>query len=277
MFIAITSPKKGLGQTVTSINLAAMISEIAQKKCLLIDFNQNFRDVARYLSASIANKGIDDFINLQAIELKDEGDLLKKCTKQVHNKIDIMTANICLKIDRSDIESLTEFSKREYSFVIADTIAGNSEITKAILEKADLAVTILSQDTNVVELAIAKSKAYELPQKNIYVVNKYIKEINNQKVGMCYKKIKKTLEQKGIENKNVFKLDFDVRLLNECNDSTLLNYAFCRNREATVNGLQYRKIAEHILCQHVNYSLVKESKRQYNANWNIMKLFAKRG
>ncbi|MCD5410712.1 MAG: hypothetical protein LRZ93_03535 [Clostridiales bacterium] len=276
MFIAVTSPKKGLGQTVSSINLAANITGITQKNCLLVDFNHKYRDVARYLSASPVNKGIDDFKNLYNLGLKNESNLFKKCTKRVHEKIDIMTANICLQIDRNDIERLVDISKREYSFIIADTTAGEGEMTKEVLERADVIVTILSQDINVVNLSTPDNRPSELFRKNIYIVNKYIKEINRQKVGICFEKIQRLLKEKGVKSENIFKLDFDVSLLNECNNSTLLNYAFCSSEE-TVNGLQNRKIAEHILSSYANYFFDKEKRKCHNTKWDMRKFFAKRG
>ncbi|MBN4050997.1 MAG: hypothetical protein COA82_04570 [Alkaliphilus sp.] len=275
MFIAVTSPKKGLGQTVSSINLAANITAITQEKCLLIDFNHKYRDVARYLSASAVNKGIDDFKNLYDIGLNNESDLFKKCTKRVHEKIDIMTANICSQIDRDDIERLVDLSKREYSFIIADTTAGEGEMTKIILERADVIVVILSQDINIVKLSTANSKHSEQIRKNIYIVNKYIKEINRQKVGMCFDKVQRLLKQKGVKRENVFKLDFDASLLNECNESALLNYTFCSSEE-TVNSLQNREIVEHILSSYANYSFDKENNKRRNTKWDIRKFFAKR-
>lgn len=270
--MAVTSPKKGLGQTVMAINLAMMFAKLTGKKCLLIDFNQKFRDVAKYLSESKVNKGIDDFKNMYSIGVENESDIFKKCTKQVSEKIDIMTSNICMQIDERDVKNIVEHSSKEYSFVIADTIASDGEITKNILAKAEVVITVLSQDTNVLELATNGNEMCRYNSKNIFIVNKYVEEINGSKISLDFKKIKMLLQQKGIMNESVFKLDFDGDLINECNNKTLLNYIFNSCEDTTINCGENGKIVEHILGKYANHSFVNESKQKYKAKWDIKKI-----
>ena len=69
MIITVTAPKKGLGQTTTTINLAAtilkMTSEIKiDSKILIIDINKYCRDIEYYLSNTVVTRGLDDFFSL---------------------------------------------------------------------------------------------------------------------------------------------------------------------------------------------------------------------
>lgn len=58
MIIAVIAPRHGLGQTVTAINLSAMLSEQMQEKVLIVDTNRYCRDMDYYLSRTNITKRI---------------------------------------------------------------------------------------------------------------------------------------------------------------------------------------------------------------------------
>ena len=64
MLISVTAPRKGMGQTLTSINIAAALTQILKEKVLLIDINKYCSDVENYLSNKVITKSLDDFICL---------------------------------------------------------------------------------------------------------------------------------------------------------------------------------------------------------------------
>jgi cellulose biosynthesis protein BcsQ len=69
MLITVTAPKKGLGQTTTAINIAAMIAKYfkidnKEEKVILLDINKYCKDIEYYLSDTSATRGLDDFYSL---------------------------------------------------------------------------------------------------------------------------------------------------------------------------------------------------------------------
>lgn len=259
MIIGVTAPKKGLGQTVTTVNLSARIASLINHKVLMIDMNQYCIDIANYLSDTNWTRGLDEFKNLLDCGLLQDGDNLKKSIKPVHPLLDMMTSNHCFELSALDLVRLGELVEGNYPITLFDTVAGNQEITKELVNKATVTVVVLNQEARVIEM-IHKYKLYqEQASRIVFVVNRLVEEIQGQKVEYDLKKMKRELKEIGFKHNEVFALPFDINLWNECNERTLLGYSFPPRGHGVPYHRELEVLTKHLLTQYGNYSFETNS------------------
>lgn len=228
MLVSVTAPKKGLGQSVTAINLGAALVQSLEKKALLIDLNRYCRDLSFYLSDAPWTRGLDEYKNMKEGGVPwQEGDF-HKCTKRINPFLDMMAANQCLEISCEDLRELFSYTKDHYGITIVDTIGGNHPLTQETNQQADLVVVVLSQELRVLDL-IKEYQLYQgIKEKVIFVVNRWIEFYQGERIKVDLRVIGKEIRKMGFGESKILTLPFDPRLWNECNDSTLLNFVFTK-------------------------------------------------
>ncbi len=243
MVISVTAPKKGLGQTVTAINLGAIIAKSVNKKLLFVDINQYCNDIEQYLSNTHITKGLDDFISLYRSGMLSE-ESFKLCVKEVNGNIDMMGTYHCFQIKNSEIEELAQHMRNSYDIAVVDTLGGCNMLSEDFFEKSDYVVVVINQLKNIMPL-ILKNQLYRgYGEKIIFVVNKYLETKDEQRINYNLEHIKRDLTKLGFKQP-VFTLDFDINLMNECNEQTLLNYVM--GYHSGIYLEQLSEIATHLL------------------------------
>ncbi|MCG8539741.1 MAG: AAA family ATPase [Clostridia bacterium] len=255
MIISVTSLKKGMGQTVSAINLAAMISKIIENKTLIVDINKYYHDIAYYLSNSNFTKGLDEFINLKRTDMIDE-EIFLSCVKKVNKNIDIMTSNDCFEIESNDVKALKTYLKKLYPITVIDTISSMNKITDNFLNISDVIVVIINQEKKMVKELERSNKLEKYKDKLIFVINRYIESIDNKM--MLYKDldIEKDIKRAGFNENRIFKLDFDIGLMNDCNDLSLLSYILGNNDTNYLTEL--KGLSRYILTKYCGYHFEEE-------------------
>ena len=220
MLIGVTAPRKGMGQTVTAINIGAALAQYMCQKVLIADMNCYCEDVETYLSNTHVTKGLDDFFNLY-----DAGILcperFKTCVKKVHKYMDIMAGSKYLEIMPQQIDVLIAHMKNMYGINIIDTVSSINPLTQTVLKQADVVIVILNQIKNAVELV--KENPLLQSERTIFIINRYTQEMDKKRVAYHIKQITAQLQALGFMQP-IFTLGFDIALMNECNDGALLNY-----------------------------------------------------
>lgn len=266
MLITVSSPKKGLGQTVTAINIAARLTNYTKGKILLIDINKYSKDVGNYLSSTLANKGLDSIISLADNGLLNKDNFVG-CVKEITPQIDVLISNECFELSEKTIEKIMDLSGKIYDAVVVDTIAGNSTITKKFIECSEVLVLVLSQQVNVVNMASDNKFYQDYRDKVIAVVNMY-----RDKVRFGMHEIKNNLKI-GIVSKDIFQINYDEALINECNDRSILNYTLNDKKEQM---LTIRQIENIIDCA-IDKTDANNLKRSSEKKQSIFKKFLSKG
>ncbi|MCX7921398.1 MAG: hypothetical protein N3B21_05160 [Clostridia bacterium] len=252
MLITVTAPKKGLGQTITAINLAAIANSIVSGKVIIIDTNKYCKDIEYFLSDTSVTKGLDDFISLNNANLLNK-ESFSACVKNVHKSIDIMASNDCLEVDERVVNKLIKYTESLYDLAIIDSISGGNSTTRLLFEKSDVVVVVLNQFKYVSGLA-ANSELYsQYKDKLVFILNRYMDSYEGKKVRYSIDDVESDLKSAGFDNK-VFPLNYDADIINECNDHAVLNSVLNYGGNSGKYNWQLLQIAQHIIG---NYSDIK--------------------
>lgn len=261
MLISVTAPRKGMGQTITSINISAIITKLTQEKVMLIDANRHCGDIGNYLSDTKITKGLDDFISFHNSNLLNK-DSFNACIKPVHN-IDIMSANECLELNNKAIKTLLEYTNSIYKTTIIDTISGKNPISHFLFEQSDMVIVVLNQSKHLVD-QICKTELYK-PYKGklIFIVNKLMDKFEDKRFNFGLKNITEELRAAGFSDK-VFPLAFDTEVVNEGNDGAVLNCILNNNSSEGKYSKQLNNIANYLISDYSSPKILKENKKSNN-------------
>lgn len=270
MLISVTAPRKGMGQTLTSINIAAAITQILKEKVMLIDLNRSCSDVENYLSDTKITKGLDDFISLYNSNLLNR-DSFNACVKTTQ-RIDIMSSNECLDFDSKTLMELLDYTKNIYKTVILDTISGKNPISHKFFEQSDYIVVVLNQSRHILDM-ICKSDLYK-PYKGklIFIINRFMDKYEEKKFQFGLNQIISQLKVSGYGN-SVFPLAFDMDVINECNDNAILNRILNNNSEEGKYSKQLTHIVNCLLKDLDNSTSITVNKRKNS----ILNFFTSKG
>ncbi|HAN09022.1 MAG TPA: hypothetical protein DCP90_00230 [Clostridiales bacterium] len=282
VLITVTAPKKGLGQTTTAINIAAMIakyfkSEGKEDKVILLDINKYCKDIEYYLCDTAATRGLDDFCSLYKSKLINY-ESFQTCVKSINTHMDIMATNDYFELDKDAAEALIEYSSMAYSFTVLDAIGASNvpSMAEPFYEKSDIIVVVINQIKSVMHLMYERDTYRKYKEKVIFVLNKNIDVTETGTMEYNIKTIKKELQT--LEYKNqVFPLDFDVEVINGSNFGSILGLVMGEIKEKRQYTIQLKEIVKYILSNDtVHYALIKdEDGKKDNASDLISKIFHK--
>jgi len=243
MLISIASPRKGIGQTITAINLSIDFSKTLKDKTLLIDINRLYPHVQQYLSAATIKRGLDDFYIYAEGGLMDK-DKFVSSVMNIHKYIDIMCPNFSSEYDVKMSKMLLNFAKELYRAVFVDTVSQRDFLTNEFLRESDYVICIIDQNQLTSELL----KEWKYKEKTIVVINKYVEYTNKVKINRSINKIEKELLSEGFKHK-VFVLQYDAEIINECNEKRALNYILSHGKKP-IYLRQLETIVSYILDQY---------------------------
>ena len=244
MIISVTSPRKRMGQTITAINLSAMIAKTIRKNTILIDLNQYCKDIEYYLSDTRITKGLDDFYSLYSSNLLDRRSF-RTCVKKVRENIDIMASNGCFEMDSQGIRALLGYTESLYPISVIDAASRDNITPEVLFESSTVILVVINQMKNIVQ-QINNSSYKRYKEKVFFVVNRYSEKIEGVRIKYRLQDIEHDLREAGYEN-SIFPLDYDPEIMNECNDQAVLN-SILNKRGAGRNYVgQMECLAIHIL------------------------------
>ncbi len=240
MIISVTAPRKGMGQTITAINLSLFLSKMIGEASIIIDMNRYCRDIEYYLSNTDITKGLDDYYSLSESGLLT-AENFKTCVKKVCDNIDIMASNECFELGSSEIENLLTQIGSIYKIGIIDTASSNTNaITRTVAGKSHIMLAVVNQSRNIVQQMLKAPEIYNVKHM-ILVVNRYRKD-----VGYDIRDIKYDMQNAGFDAE-VFPLNYDIDIINECNDHSILNYVLNNESGQKEYMAQLKALAEYIL------------------------------
>jgi len=254
MLISVTAPRKGLGQTITAINIGAMLTKILKnEKIIFVDTNQYCKDIEYYLSDATFTKGLDEFISLHNSGLLNE-ESFSSCIKKMKFNIDIMSAHKFYEITEDNIKALTECANELYNFTIVDASSGNNNASEHFFDRSEMIVVVLNPIKGVIKM-VDEIEAYKKHKdKLIFVVNRYVEKMGGVKLEYKIPQIKKELREMGFDSP-VFPLQYDVELINECNYGAVLNFVLGANFNDINYIFNLEKIVEYALRKHTKYDV----------------------
>lgn len=261
MLISVTSPRHGMGQTLTSINFAAALTQRLGNNVLLIDMNKQYSDVENYLSDTKITKGLDDFICLHNSNILNK-DSFRACIKTIH-KVDIMSSNECLELENKMTKVLLEYSKISYETIIIDTICGKNPISNSLFEQSDIVVVVLNQSKHILDM-ICKTDLYQ-PYKGklLFIVNKFMDKYEDKKNNLGVSQIASQLKGADL-GQLVFPLAFEMDIINDCNDNAILNRVLNNNLNLGKYSKQLGNITNYLLYRNDNSKILTEKKKKGN-------------
>ncbi len=267
MIITVTAPKKGLGQTTTTINIAAglikAISPVKKDiKVLVIDINKYCKDIEYYLSNTVATRGLDDYFSLYQADLITN-DSLQTCLKKINENLSIIGSNEYFEITDEAMLDLLKRASEMFDFIVIDALGtGNiTGIQKTLFEKSDKIVVTLNQTKSVMQI-ISNKNIYRNEMKKVnYVVNRNMDVTDTGIMDYSSDVIRQELEELGITSQ-LFPLNFDVEIMNEGNYGSVLSYVLGDKADKTEYNKQLKELLREILKDDPKYQdiIAKETK-----------------
>jgi len=165
--IAVFSPKGGVGRTTMAVNLAVAAAQELGKKVCLVDASFQFGDVGVLLNLNPKNKSIADLV--PELEL-GEAPSLETFVINHSSGIRVLLAppspEMAELITVSGIKRVLEGLRAENDMVIVDCSSYFSDVTLAILDMADVILTMLTLEITSIKnmrlfLEVADQLGYE--------------------------------------------------------------------------------------------------------------------
>jgi MinD-like ATPase involved in chromosome partitioning or flagellar assembly len=252
MIISVCSPRRGLGQTITCINIAETVSKLTQKRTLVIDTDKNFSDVEYYLGNTGVAKGLDDYCSLYRSNLLSDG-RFSICSKNVNEMIDIMSANRCYELSKDEIATLCKYIGNAYSNSLIDL----ATTATGYFEASDKIIVLLNQAAGTINRFLALAQFFEpVKDRIVFVINNYTKKIDYGK-----SRIKRDLKKAGFNNE-IFTLSFEPWLANDINKGNIFNYPVNGKRD---QGSYFQEI-ENLACYILDFKRDDKSEK-VKRNW----------
>ena len=167
--VALFSPKGGVGRTTIAVNMAVAAATELGKKVVLVDGSFQFGDVGVLLNLNPKNKSIADLVP----ELEQAGHEVESIDTFVINHsagIRVLLAppspEMAELITPSGIKRVIEALRLTHDLVVVDCTAFFNDTTLAILDAADIILTMLSLEITSIKnmrlfLEVAEQLGYE--------------------------------------------------------------------------------------------------------------------
>lgn len=271
MLVGIVAPRRAVGQSVTTINLTAKLTQMIKRKALIIDFQQN-HDIAHYLSDSQWTRGLDEFKTLLDSGMLQNPIHFNKCVKAVNPMIDIMDANRCFTVSLDDIKALLEMVRSSYPITLIHMDFLGTPGFKEILRQVQAIIMVMDQNKRAIQCVKHQPMYLDEKDKISFVINRWMDHYTDEVIRYNAKEIKKDLKNMGFINNEIYRLPFDPYLLNECNDNSILNYAFHEIENTQGYNRELERMAKCILTQGGGFSL-EENEREDKGVKSVFRRF----
>jgi len=143
--VAVFGPKGGVGRTTLAVNLAvAAATELGQRTCL-VDASFQFGDVGVLLNLNPKNKSIADVIpELESGELESLDTFVINHSSGIRVLLAPPSPEMAELITPVGAKAMIEGLRLENDLVVVDCMASFNDTTLAILDQADVVLTMLS-------------------------------------------------------------------------------------------------------------------------------------
>jgi pilus assembly protein CpaE len=165
--VAVFSPKGGVGRTTVAVNLAVAAATELGKRVVLVDGSFQFGDVGVLLNLNPRGKSIADLIpELDAGELDSIETFLVDHTAGIRVLLAPPSPETAEMITASGIKRVLEYLRMHNDLVVVDCTAFFNDTTLAILDSADVILTMLSLEITSIKnmrlfLEVSEQLGYE--------------------------------------------------------------------------------------------------------------------
>jgi pilus assembly protein CpaE len=167
LVVAVFSPKGGVGRTTVAVNLAVAAATELGKRVVIMDGSFQFGDVGVLLNLNPRGKSIADLIpELDAGELDSIDTFLIDHTAGIRVLLAPPTPETAEMITASGVKRVLESLRMNHDLVVVDCTAFFNDTTLAILDSADVILTMLSLEITSIKnmrlfLEVAEQLGYE--------------------------------------------------------------------------------------------------------------------
>jgi pilus assembly protein CpaE len=167
LVVAVFSPKGGVGRTTVAVNLAVAAATELGKRVVIVDGSFQFGDVGVLLNLNPRSKSIADLIpELDAGELDSIDTFLIDHTAGIRVLLAPPTPETAEMITAAGVKKVLESLRMNHDLVVVDCTAFFNDTTLAILDSADVILTMLSLEITSIKnmrlfLEVAEQLGYE--------------------------------------------------------------------------------------------------------------------
>src|SRR3954462_70656 len=175
--VAVFSPKGGVGRTTLAVNLAVAAATELGKKVVLVDGSFQFGDVGVLLNLNPKNKSIADLVpELEQGEPESLDTFVINHSSGIRVLLAPPSPEMAELVTTSGVKRVLEALRAQNDLVIVDCTSWFNDTTLAILDMADVILTILSLEITSIKnmrmfLEVADQLGYE-PSKVRLVLNR---------------------------------------------------------------------------------------------------------
>jgi pilus assembly protein CpaE len=165
--IAIFSPKGGVGRTTVAVNVAVAAATELGKSVVLMDGSFQFGDVGVLLNLNPKNKSIADLVpELEAGDPESLETFVINHSAGIRVLLAPPSPEMAELITPSGVRRVIDALRRSHDLVIVDCTSWFNETTLAILDAADVVLTLLSLEITSIKnmrlfLEVAEQLGYE--------------------------------------------------------------------------------------------------------------------
>ena len=167
IIVAVFSPKGGVGRTTVAVNLAVAAAVELGKKVVIMDGSFQFGDVGVLLNLNPKGKSIADLIpELEIGEPDSLETFLITHTAGIQVLLAPPSPETAEMITASGVKKILEALRRDHELVVVDCTSFFNDTTLAILDAADVILTMLSLEITSIKnmrlfLEVAEQLGYE--------------------------------------------------------------------------------------------------------------------
>ena len=165
--VAVFSPKGGVGRTTVAVNLAVAAATELGKRVALMDGSFQFGDVGVLLNLNPRSKSIADLIpELDAGELDSIDTFLIDHSSGIRVLLAPPSPETAEMITAAGVKKVLESLRMNHDLVVVDCTAFFNDTTLAVLDSADVILTMLSLEITSIKnmrlfLEVAEQLGYE--------------------------------------------------------------------------------------------------------------------
>jgi pilus assembly protein CpaE len=165
--VAVFSPKGGVGRTTVAVNLAVAAATELGKKVVIVDGSFQFGDVGVLLNLNPRSKSIADLVpELEAGDLDSLDTFVITHSSGVRALLAPPSPEMAELVTPAGIKRIIEALRMDHDLVVVDCTAFFNDTTLAILDVADVILTMLSLEITSIKnmrlfLEVAEQLGYE--------------------------------------------------------------------------------------------------------------------
>src|SRR4051794_2766114 len=165
--VAVFSPKGGVGRTTVAVNLAVAAGSELGKKVVIMDGSFQFGDVGVLLNLNPKSKSIADLIpELEVGSLDSLDTFLVSHTAGINVLLAPPSPETAEMITAAGVKTVLDRLRADHDLVIVDCTSYFNDTTLAILDSADVILTMLSLEITSIKnmrlfLEVAEQLGYE--------------------------------------------------------------------------------------------------------------------